>query len=352
MFNKENHTGENVITVQKIWENMKRFWWFCAIPVILCLIMVYQGTMQTYRTNQAAAAKDTYIASALVYYPTPDEETGKGNMVIFQSSSTMEKVNQILEENNYSPFDENTDSLELGHTMGSYGITLIGEGEERMLCMGQAFAESMLDVMEEATGVRGYIVDSAYVEPCMIDASGNTIIYSDISQKQVTLSLSNFVTWRNMMIICAGIFLGMALIFVAILFDKKIRSREEMEELCSFPCIGAMKKKNGMGKELCISLILAMCDEGKINQLTLVSASTENQLNGLAAQLSAESKGNLRVECGENAVDSVDTLNKCRGSQGVVFTVRKNKDDVNSIRRIQRNMEMLQAQVLGYVFID
>lgn len=344
--------AENIITPRKILANLRYFWWFCIIPLVLCGFLVYRDTMSTYRANQIAAQKDMYIASALVYYPTEDEEIGKGNMVIFKSKNTLEKVNEIMTSKGYAPFDDGKDKLELGHTMASYGLTLIGEGEERMLCMGQAFAESMLAVIQESTGIAGYIVDHATIAPCMIDASGNTIIYDNVSQKQVSLSLRDFLTWKKMMILCAGVFLGLALIFVAILFDKKIRSREELEAFCQIPCMGIVGRKKEKDKKLFLSLTGAMCKEHEVSKLMLVSVTKEALLSKLADELKVCAGETLQVECCEGMSDSAEAANRCYQSDAVVLTVHKDVDNVDGVKRALSNLAMINAKVLGYIMTE
>lgn len=344
--------AENIITPRKILANLKYFWWFCIIPLVMCGFLVYKDTMSTYQANQMAAQKDMYIASALVYYPTEDEEIGKGNMVIFKSKNTLEKVNEIMISKGYMPFDEEKDKLELGHTMASYGLTLIGEGEERMLCMGQAFAESMLAVIQESTGISGYIVDHATVAPCMIDASGNTIIYEDVSQKQVSLSIRDFLTWKKMMILCAGVFLGLALIFVAILFDKKIRSREELEAFCQIPCMGVVGRKKEKDKDLFLSLTSAMCNEYKVSKLILVSVTKENLLPVLADEVKGYTGDSLQVEYCEGMSNSAEAANRCHQSDAVVLAIRKDIDNVDGVKRALSNLAMINAKVLGYIMTE
>ncbi len=351
MEGKERKTAENIITPWKILANLKSFWWFCLIPLVLCGILVYRDTMSTYAVNQAAAQKDTYIASALIFYPTEIEADGLGNMVIFKSKNTIEKVNEIMVEKGYEPFDEDYDLLDVGHTMASYGLTLVGEGEERMRVMAQAFAESMLVVIEEATGIPGHIVDAATVAPCMIDATGNIRIYEDVSQRQVSLSIRDFLTWKRLMVLCAGVFFGLALIFVVILFDQKIRCREELEAFCELPCLGVTGGRKQKDKKLIVSLVNAMCEDQQVKKMMLVSVSKEKLLADLAMTFTEESKAYTVLTC-EHAEKEAEAMKQCRQSDAVVLTVRKNVDSVVSVKRALANLEMIQANVLGYIMTE
>ncbi len=351
MEGKERKTAENIITPWKILANLKSFWWFCLIPLVLCGILVYKDTMATYAVNQAAAQKDTYIASALIFYPTEIEADGLGNMVIFKSKNTIEKVNEIMVEKGYVPFDEEYDLLDVGHTMASYGLTLVGEGEERMRVMAQAFAESMLVVIEEATGIPGHIVDDATVAPCMIDASGTIRIYEEVSERQVSLSIRDFLTWKRLMVLCAGVFFGLALIFVVILFDQKIRCREELEAFCELPCLGVTGGRKEKDRNLIVSLVSAMCEDQQVKKMMLVSVSKEKLLTDLAKSFREESEAYAVLTC-EQAEKEAETMNQCRQSDAVVLTVRKNVDSVVSVKRALANLEMIQANVLGYIMTE
>ena len=113
-----------------------------------------------------------------------------------------------------------------------------------------------------------------------------------------------------------------------------------------------MKKKSEKEKKLCVALITAMCHDRQISRLSLVSVSAELQLAAIASSIKEGADEALSVVLGENGAGSPETLEKCRESQGVVFTVRRNKDNVASVRRLQTNLEMIQAQVLGYIFVE
>ena len=342
--------AENIITPRKILANLKNFWWFCIIPLILCGILVYRDTMSTYEINQRAAARDTYIASALIFYPTVDEEIGQGNMVIFKSKNAIDKANEIMVANGYEPFDDSVDYLDVGHTMASYGLTLVGEGEQRMLCMAQAFAESMLAVIEEATGISGYVVDQASVAPCMVDSTGNIRIYEDVSERQVSLSIRDFLTWKKLMILCAGVFLGLALIFVAILFDQKIRSREELEAFCQLPCMGVIGSKKEKDQKLIVSLIHAICADHQVNVLMLTSVSKETLLPRIAAEIKEKHAYEVRIS--EHAAKEAKTMEQCRECDAAVLLIRKNVDSVVTVKRTLTNLEMIQANVVGYIMTE
>ena len=349
MENKERKTAENIITPWKIIANLKAFWWFCLIPLIVCGVLVYKDTMNTYAQNQAAAQKDTYIASALIFYPTEIEADGLGNMVIFKSKNTINRVNQIMVEQGYEPFDADEDYLDVGHTMASYGLTLVGEGKDRMLCMAQAFAESMSIVIEESTGIPAYIVDDATVAPCMVDASQNIRIYEHESERQVTLSIRDFLTWKKLMVLCAGVFLGLALIFVAILFDQKIRCREELEAFCEIPCLGVIGTKKEKDKKLVLALIHAMCQDVQAGSLMVTAVSKEAMLPVLAKEFEGASAS---VMTSQYAAKEADAMEQCRTCDAVVLTVRKNVDSVVTVKRALANLEMIQANVLGYIMTE
>ncbi len=350
MDNKEQQMMGTLITPAKIWANIKNFWWFCLIPLLLCSVLVYRDTMAMYRINQAAAQKDTYAASALMYYPTADEASGRGSIEILKSGTTVKRVNQILAEQGYELFDSGVDYLDVGHNMASYTMTLVGVGKDRMLCMAEAFTSSMLEVIEEATGVAGCLVGEVSILPCMVDASGAIRVYQDVSERQVSLSLGDFLTWKNLLVLCAGVFLGLALIFAAILFDDKIRSREELESVCQISCLGIVGTKKEKDKKLVVSLIRTMCEKQQVGKLMVTAVSAEPMLGILAEAVKGQDTRDV-ITC-EQAATSAETIELCRDCDAVVLTVRKNKDKATVVKRAIVNLETIEVPVIGYILTE
>jgi hypothetical protein len=210
----------------------------------------------------------------------------------------------------------------------------------------------MLEVIWEATGVSGYIIDAATVAPCMIDASNNTIIYSDITQKQVSLSLRDFLTWKKVMILCAGVFLGLALIFVAILFDQKVRSREEIDALGQLPCMGVIRKKREDDKKVVYELAKTVCQSHQISNLLMATVGKNPDIEKLAQDFQTATGTLLQVQAGESVLSSSETIERCKTNDGLILVIRANKDTMVSVRRTIDMLEMMDVKTLGYILIE
>lgn len=51
------------------------------------------------------------------------------------------------------------------------------------------------------------------------------------------------------MVVCAGFFVGAALIFAAVLFDDKIRDEEEVHAVSELPVLGTVKLAGGRQRD-------------------------------------------------------------------------------------------------------
>ena len=164
-------SGETMISTQKIWQNIKRFWWVFVICLAAYGAITGKDIINTMRADQIALSRDTYQASTLLYFPHRDNEEGLAFVVLCESEMVVNAVNERLEANGYAAYGDG-DIFDINWVGNSFGLTLTGEGRERMLCMAQAFGESILksalDVMEK----EGSILNEASVLPCVLRSTG------------------------------------------------------------------------------------------------------------------------------------------------------------------------------------
>ena len=349
-----NWSGVTVISVKKIWQNIKQFWWVILIFVTLFSMVLVRDMKNTYAADQALAAKDTYQSSVLLYYPHRDSEQGYAFVVLCESEMVIARVNARLEGQGFTEYNP-SDVLNINWIGNSFGITLMGEGEDRMLLMAEAFGEAILSSAYEVTGNEGSILNKAWVAPCLVKSSGAVVLLDDVSQRQASFSLKEFLSWKRLMVMGAAVFMGFAVIFIAIILDKKVRTREEMDATLDIACIGVIKKKKKDSWHLTTELLAQVCEKRQCKNLAFVSIKECDEGRILKQELEKklQSTGYMEdVVIAEGVVMNGSAFSVGKEAEGLVLLVSANRDQLDQVGYAVKSMELLEKKWIGYILFE
>lgn len=348
---KQGWSGVTVISTQKIWQNFKHLWWICLVFFVGYGSLLGMNVWKTYQSDLQAVKQDTYQASIQIYYPHETEEEAEAFIILGESSRVIGALNEALQEEGYRAYGEGIgDHIHIQRVGSSYGTTVLAEGEERSQFMAQRFGEIMVDSAEEVMGKRGGLMGDAVTSPCVVRSNGNTVVFDSAEAKTIQFSLRDFVSWKKIMLLFATILLGVAVIFVVILFDKKVRAREEMETAFSLPCIAVVKRKKADSMALFSTIVQALCHKNGIHKLMIAAAEKDEGLEHLKAGLAVTEE--YSVETAESALESAMAVQACAGADGVILVVRLNRDKLDRVGQAITNLDLVSAHLLGYVLID
>ncbi len=345
MENKNLSGSENLISTRKIWQNIRKYWWICILCVLAYGALVAVDVWRAYQSDVQAAVRDTYQASGMVYYPHSDEEEGRFFVTLCTTERVVDRVNEALTANGYSEYGAD-DSIEVNWIGNTFGLTLIGEGEERMACMMDSFLHFLLEEAQEVAGKEGSILNETSVRPCLVKSNGSVIVYEDASQRQATLSLGDIITWRRAMIAAAAFFAGALIIFVLIIFDEKIRTKEEIEDMLTAPCLGVLRTKND--QEVFRALTEGLCRKQNIGALTFITwKGTECLQEKLAKMGEAFSYEILEDICG-----NPEMMRKATAADHLVLAIRLNQDKKSALKQVLEDLELIGNDILGYLLLE
>ena len=324
---------ENIISFKKIVANIKSFWWLCVLCVLAAIMLVSIDTISTYRSNVAAAQKDSYVGSATIYLKSDNEKDDRAYGALLSSTYVTDRINEYLAEAGFDEYSTSTDSIRIQSMSDStaYGITVLSIGESRTETIGRGFIAALESLASDEMQVQVSLLSELQVKPCIWYTDGSFTTVGDVSQRVVTLSLRDFITWRKMMVVAAGFFLGIALIFIAVIFDEKIRSEEELSSLFPGVYFGCVSDKEEL--ENLRTGLKAYIDAENIKQACFCPLR-----HAKAAQNALFADG--KVAWSDSLVESSD---------GYIAVIVLNKDKLKDARRFVNMAEVMHRRIIGYV---
>ena len=326
MGGKAMQETENMISVRKIWKNIKKYWWICVLFLLAYGLTVAKNVWSAYQADVRAAQQDTYQASGMVYYPHADEEEGKFFVALCTTERVVDRVNGELLQNGFDKYGSEGDSIEVHWIGNTFGLTLLGEGQERMSCMMDAFLRCWLEEAQAVSGKEGSVLNDTSVRPCVVKENGSVVVYEDPSQRQAGISLGDIITWRRLMIAAAAFFAGVLVIFVLIVFDERIRTKEEIEEWMSAPCLG----------------ILHIC------HVAFVTWRGKRSLEETLRLLSIQAE----YEVLENVSKTPEAMKRVVEEDCIILGIYLNQDKRSDVKQTLEELGILGSNILGYLLFD
>lgn len=311
------------------------------------------------------------------------------SMALLKSSRVIEQINNELEKNKMEQYDIVLDKIEMKILDGSrcFTITVRGEDEKRTELIANTATSILIKEAKNILGiVNSKIIDNAvinlYRETENLDQPYEVITEESLLKKNEKedkgLSIGSFVSMKKLLLIFVGGFLGLGVIFVFVLMDKKIRTREEMGMYFNIPFLGEIKKKDSDGKyDVIATAIVGKCktdatkaimvaspkENDKVQLLTKAiekAAIHEGQkvevLDAKAGNDSIEEKLNVlpkdntfTIVTANNLDYDVNAIRVASKLEKTIVLVKENADEIGEIEQAVNNVNTTGGKVLGYV---
>ncbi|MCI8402371.1 MAG: hypothetical protein HFI38_09860 [Lachnospiraceae bacterium] len=347
--NSRTMKESNVVSVNKLIANIKSYWWVCLICMICGILITVRSTLQEYKNNLALASQNFYVSGADFFLDCDVNMDGSVWTVILSSHLVREKTEDKLRDQ-FQDTLQDGDRYFIQEKGGSscLGVTVIGEGRDHTLFLAQAVAAAFEEAINECTSVTMRTIDAATVaNPCVVLQNGGILTFTREEDRNVSLSLRDFVSWKKAMTIMAFAFAGLGAIFILILFDNKIRGKEEAEVICNKACIADLRRK-GDSATIAIKLnhLLFGDDESRIVLATL------NDGDGFEKVLPLLNKEiTERMIQADSICRNADGLLVCSNQEKVVLIVKQDKDTVGLLKEAMRNIELVSGILAGYILV-
>jgi len=343
-----------LVSTRKIWCNIKKYWLLGVAVMAVCAAAVGLMTFREYRADLYSAALDTYQGEALVYIDSEDEDYSDAYTALLYSERIRKQVNEALLEAGFEEFNKKLDTanVDMKGTSMCYRVIVRSNGLERTEFLAKTYTELLMKETAGVMGLPGRIIDEPVMTTYMTKANGSVEIFELDEPRKVTLSLGSFLSWKKLMLLGAGFFLWCAFVMVKVFYDNTLRSREEMEQILTVPCLCEVQRKNRESHELLAVLLNAVAERSGEAQVLLVGARSSKGLtecSGSVREIAEERHLAVNVEIAEQAALSAETLEKAKAAPHVYLFASVDEDDANSTDRAFANLLTMGVKLEGYV---
>jgi acyl-CoA reductase-like NAD-dependent aldehyde dehydrogenase len=150
-----------------------------------------------------------------------------------------------------------------------------------------------------------------------------------------------------MMVVMACAFMGLVIIFVLILFDNKVRGKEEVDAICNKACVAALNNK----KERATAIIKVqhLLSENVEDKLVMATLNNGKAFDKVCEVLNEAITG--QVTFADNICKNAEGLFTCSNKKRVILIVEQDRDTVGELREAMKNLELVNAALIGYILV-
>lgn len=423
---------EIIISFQKLWDNFKKYWWICVITTVLAIVAVVGVTIKNYKAVQNLSESDLvendnklYQAATMVYMEPQSEKTSESIkeaadniqdleksyaasvneyvktyieqwnwnrnnqlmydcMALLSSNKVQSQINMALENNSMDSYDKVLDAITMEIAGGSrcYKIIVRGEDEERVEFIANVATDILLKEAKEVMSINNAnIIDKAVVDLCEKQEDGTykivteqSEIETELGDMQTTLSLENFISIKNILVIFIGFFLGLGIIFIFILMDKRVRNKNEVNMYLHIPYLGEVSSKIGDSQyQVLITALLKKCEQEGIKKVLLTTPKVcdiqerlvdslgnegentavvkiDTNINKVEEKITTESTGKeLTVVSAGQLLESSNAIKAVSSVDGIVLLIIANGDSISELEETISYIKTVGGNILGYI---
>ncbi|MGN0318099.1 MAG: hypothetical protein ACI4E1_09240 [Lachnospira sp.] len=328
---------EFIISYKKIIMNLARLWWIIIVSLLVgvCFIVVLSK-----KSNGDSVSNVGVARINVSYYGVPadiidvnyNDVQSSNYAILVNSGEVRSMANEKLRAAGFEEINSSDVISSFTESRNVVNINVTSSGDkERLRVMCDALAEGVVSLGQESYQYTvAKVIDAAHVESNVTENQN-----SDFNAKKKLAVAALFV--------CIGIFI----ICMFIAFDRKVYVKQEVTDNLTY--LGLLKSK-GKENEITAATINALIKESGYKSVIVTTpgkAYDTAALEELAKKLTCE-----KAEILPGIENNPETLTGLNNADAVIMLVKAGRDNVNMIDTAASRIQLIKANVMGYVLAE
>lgn len=309
--------------------------------------------------------KQSIINSLNEWYWNKNSQLMYDCTALLSSNKVISQINDVLIKEKLDAYDAKLDdiSMEIKNNSRLYTITVRCEDEERAVLIADTATEALIKEAEEVFSLsNSKIIDRATTGRYRKTDDVNNpyeLVTDGFENKQTEptiLGINKNSILKYLLIIFVGIFLGLGIIFIYVLKDKKIRNRNEMSLYFDISYMGIISNKKSRGLqssyEVLAETLIQKCRKDEIKEVMITSPTKQTGYDQFKAKLTEcvnKRDAQIKICYGENFVENPDAVKLASKVDGIVVLIKTNGEEIPEIEKTLDTINLISGNVMGYV---
>lgn len=225
--------------------------------------------------------------------------------------------------------------------------------------MGKLYSYITCDVASEPTVTLRVFVNGFYTYIQPDDASINATReeyaeYNKIVSGQIEkfdFQFSNLFKTSTIIKGAVGFVIGLFIIFVIAICDRKVRTREELERFFdgAGEFLGEFKKNVQLSENITAASIGAMCEKSGVDKVLLTTVGRQKNADVMQRIAETASTDKVKFACVDGIEACAETSRAIAAAQGIIIMVNGGYDEVHTIKTALARVNTVNGNILGYI---
>ncbi len=148
-----------------------------------------------------------------------------------------------------------------------------------------------------------------------------------------------------------GFVIGLFIVFVIAICDRKVRTREELERFFDGEGVflGEFKKNVKVAENITAVSIGEMCAKEGIHDVVLTTVGKQKNADVLARLADAASSDDVRFTCADGVEVCAETSRDISKAQGTIVMINGGYDEIHTIKTALARINTVNGNLLGYI---
>ena len=148
-----------------------------------------------------------------------------------------------------------------------------------------------------------------------------------------------------------GFVIGLFIIFVIAICDRKVRTREELERFFdgNGMFLGEFRKNVKLSEDVTAASIGAMCEKEGVENVLLTTVGKQKNEDAMQRIADAASSEKVKFTCVDGIEVCAETSREIADAQGIIIMVNGGFDEIHTIKTALARVNTVNGNLLGYI---
>lgn len=197
----------------------------------------------------------------------------------------------------------------------------------------------------------------AYIQPDEESISATREAYAEYNKillgelDKFDFQFSNLFKMSTIIKGVVGFVIGLFIIFVIAICDRKVRTREELERFFDGEgkFLGEFKKNVKVSEDVTAVSIGAMCAKEGVHEVVLTTVGKQKNADVLERLAEAASSDDVKFTCVDGIEVCPETSRSISDAQGTIVMVNGGYDEIHTIKTALARIKTVNGNLLGYI---
>lgn len=362
---KSQRNNENVITIKKIADNLKRYWWVLVLSLVFAILFIVYSTK-----NGNELQEKNYKVNALLCLQSVSEEEVTSES---EFATALERSNRILDNNLMNQdgayvvnmlntlLDSKNVRKEICSELGGKEtedylseVQLKFVANSRLIecSVEMVDVESAVSLLNVTTEVLCARINELIKNECLV-----IVEKADLSNYEENDEENLFFSIKNIFIIFLCLCIGLFIILLLILADNRVREPYEIEDVSSLVFWGKVRKNKYFDMDIkkIEAIILRKKAEERFRKLYFVTLDNaqhyKETFDRIYRQINNEQNED-KIKFIFGLSEGIQEIENISDEDRMILLIKANEDKITDIERALIWFRAMKLNVEGYVLAE